>query len=82
MKGIKGEKGKFLHIYSKYLVSLNQGNSEIDDDVRHRIGTRCMKWRLASGSRVIKMYHLNLNVNSTEWWLSPDYVVLDGVLSN
>ncbi|KAM3340130.1 hypothetical protein P3S68_030000 [Capsicum galapagoense] len=33
----------------KYLGSMIQGNSEIDEDVSHRIGVGWMKWKLASG---------------------------------
>ncbi|KAF3660781.1 putative 39S ribosomal protein L46, mitochondrial-like isoform X2 [Capsicum annuum] len=33
----------------KYLGSMIQGNSEIDEDVSHRIGAEWMKWKLASG---------------------------------
>ncbi|KAF3676322.1 putative pre-mRNA-processing factor 6-like [Capsicum annuum] len=33
----------------KYLGFVIQGNSEIDEDVSHRIGAAWMKWKLASG---------------------------------
>ncbi|XP_019260548.1 PREDICTED: uncharacterized protein LOC109238526 [Nicotiana attenuata] len=33
----------------KYLGYVIQGNREINENVAHRIGAECMKWRLASG---------------------------------
>ncbi|KAF3655200.1 Protein FLX-like 3 [Capsicum annuum] len=38
----------------KYLGSMIQGNGEIDEDVKHRIGAGWLKWRLASESCVIR----------------------------
>ncbi|XP_047267018.1 uncharacterized protein LOC107853402 [Capsicum annuum] len=44
----------------KYLGSTIQGNSEIDEDVSHRIGTGWIKWRLASGILCDKKVPLKL----------------------
>ncbi|KAG5627890.1 hypothetical protein H5410_013108 [Solanum commersonii] len=51
---------------SKSKLALIQGNGEIDDDVMDHNGVRWVKWRLASGCRLIRMYYKNLNVSSTK----------------
>lgn len=44
----------------KYLVSINQGDGEIDDDATHRIGVGWVKWRIVSGVLCYKKMPPNL----------------------
>nr|XP_033515596.1 uncharacterized protein LOC104110182 [Nicotiana tomentosiformis] len=54
----------------KYLGWIIQGDGEIDEDVRNRIGVGWMKWRLASGVLCDKIVPLILK--DSDWRLTKE----------